>query len=331
MKAAVIIGTYNNETHIAQAIESVRSQTLSDWRCIIIDNGSSDASGSIAQNEIRMDGRFEYIQKQNEGPSAFRNMGFSRVKGECEYVHFLDGDDVLKKDFLEILCYHLDTNPNAGIAACQFNVINEGGELISSGLRSRYAPGFLGFPKRLMPKNIITPFEAFYAATGQGPFAVFRASVFARTTGYEMSFWSHEDSDIFCQMALLSEVHYLPDRLYSKRKHEHNLTGSSLANYGRFREKWDFYFSDDPETTRRVDSAFKYYHGRHAPLRHFKIAIMAFRQFLKSGKVHSFRWSLQCFKKGVDDLFLKKELKRRWTQRERLRRSRKPLDVSKKN
>ncbi|WP_044304160.1 hypothetical protein [Rhodopirellula sallentina] len=116
-------------------------------------------------------------------------------------------------------------------------------------------------------------------------------------------------------MALLAEVHYLPERLYLKRSHGHNLTGSSHANYGKFREKWDFYFSGDPNVNAEVDAAFKYYYGAHAPIRHFKISAKASVEFLKTGKLHSLNWSFECFMNGVADLIMKKSLSRRWAQR----------------
>jgi glycosyltransferase involved in cell wall biosynthesis len=322
MKAAIIIGTYNNEAHIAETIESVKAQSMTCWKAIVIDNGSSDKTSLIARNAIKGDSRFRFLQKANEGPSAFRNLGFAEIGKDCEYLHFLDGDDILTVEFMEILCDHLDANPSVGIAACQFDVIDERGHVVSPGFRSRFAPGFLGFPRQLKSNEVLTPFETFYSATGQGPFAIFRSSVFAQTNGYEPDFWSHEDSDIFCQMALLSEVHFLPAHLYRKRTHGHNLTRSSRADYGKFRNKWDNYFSDNSETNRKIEIAFKYYYRRHAPLRHFKISIKAFKEFLRNKELHSLLWSCECFKNGFIDLFLQKELTKRLIQREKLRLSR---------
>ncbi|EMI56047.1 glycosyltransferase family 2 protein, partial [Rhodopirellula sallentina] len=57
MKAAIVIGTYNNEAHIVQTIASVKSQKMGDWRCLVIDNGSTDASSEIAQKETFQDDR----------------------------------------------------------------------------------------------------------------------------------------------------------------------------------------------------------------------------------------------------------------------------------
>lgn len=322
MTVGIIIGTYNCEAYIAETIDSVKLQSFTNWRCIVIDNGSTDETSKIAKDKISGDVQFEFFQKENEGPSAFRNIGYSIIGNNCNYVLFLDGDDIIKQEFLKILTDHLDTNPEAGIAACQFEVIDKYGKFVSSGFRSRFAPGFLGFPRQLRAIEIVTPFESFFSATGQGPFAIFRSSIFSQTNGYEPDFWSHEDSDIFCQMALLSEIHYLPARLYLKRVHSQNLTGSSRADYGKFRFKWDNYFTDDSYTNIRIENALKYYYGRHAPLRYFKISYKAFREFLRKKDLDSLRWTCECLNNGIINLFLKKELIKRLTQREKLRLSR---------
>lgn len=322
MKSAIIIGTHNNAGHVVETIHSVRAQSDQDWRCLVIDNGSTDSTAEVVRGAIEGDGRFCLFKKANEGPSAFRNMGFEKVRGQCQYIHFLDGDDMLKRDFLRVLGGHLDRNPQAGVVACQFDVVNEGGLPIGAGFRTRYARGMLGLPRRLADSEVNTPFEGLFAATGQGPFAVFRAEVFAKTSGYEPAFWSHEDSDIFCQMALLAEVHYLPERLYTKRVHGANLTTAATSDYGKFRDKWDLYCSDSAEVNARVEQAFRYYHGVHAPLRHFKIGLMAMGEIVRGRESGSWRWAMACFGKGFADFCLKRALRKRWAEREQARLAR---------
>jgi hypothetical protein len=89
--------------------------------------------------------------------------------------------------------------------------------------------------------EIETPFAVFFCGTGQGPFAMYRRSVYEQTTGWETAFWPHEDTDMFCQMPLQSKVHFLPDRLYLKRVHRaQGMYGARVQEaYGKFREKWD--------------------------------------------------------------------------------------------
>ena len=308
MKASIIITTFNNGQHIEEAINSVMNQSLKDWNCIIVDNNSTDHTFEVINNKVKSDDRFFVFKKENEGPSAARNLGFSNLPEEPEYIHFLDGDDKLEPKFLEILTSYLDVTNNVGLVGCQYNIIDSKGNFLGPGHRSRYAAGFLGIPISLSSTIKITPFETFFSSTGQGPFAVFRTSVYKETSGYEINFWSHEDSDIFCQMALKSEVHYLPYRLYNKRIHENNLTYSPKANYELFREKWDNFKSSDRITNLLIEKSLKYYYTRHKPLRDFKVAIKAFNEFIFSRKLEKLKWASKCFKSGLFDLFFKKNL-----------------------
>jgi len=314
-ECAVIIGTYNNQEHVAATIASVRAQVHSDWTCLVVDNGSTDGTVASLHELIDGDKRFRLIRKANEGPSAGRNRGMRELDSDVAFVHFLDGDDVLHPCFLAELAAHLRERPKVGLVGCQFSVIDAQGRDLGPGLRSRYAPSRWGWPRALGDTEFETPFETFFAATGQGPFALFRARVWRQTSGYEESFWSHEDSDIFCQMALLVSVFYIPQRLYCKRVHGHNLTASPRADYGKFRNKWDRLRLPDPRQDQRLLRALHYYHGRHAPLRHFKVALKAAQEFVQGKGWASLRWSLKCLRNGCADLLLRRTLRARLVQR----------------
>ncbi len=316
MRLGIAICTYNNSGHISDTIRSIKEQRFTDWTCVIIDNGSEDDTLQKITQTIGNDTRFRWFGKENEGPSAGRNFAYQKMPASVDYIHFLDGDDKLAPDFFEKMVAYLDVNPNVGLLGCQFDMINDDGVYIAPGHRSRYAPNRFGLPVALKDSEFRTPFDVFFSATGQGPFAVFRNSIFRKTTGYEPDFWSHEDSDIFCQMALLAEVHYLPDRLYLKRVHEHNLTRSSKnSSHSKFRDKWDFYFSNDTNVNKRIENALVYYYGIHAPLRHFKVGMLSIVDFVHTRKRHALNWCLECFGNGIDDLIFKKALKKRLQER----------------
>lgn len=315
MKAAVIIVTYNNENDAIDAIDSLRRQVYQDWLCIIIDNGSTDATFDLVKNNIAGDNRFSAFQKENEGPASGRNFGFRKVEKDTQYVHFLDGDDMLHSDFLSTMISYLDQHPEVGLLGCQYNKVDEAGKFLQKGHRSRYHSGFLGFPQNLKRSTYCTPFESFFSATGQGSFALYRVDVLKRTNGFEESFWSHEDSDMFCQMSLLSEVHYLPQRLYNVRIRQNSLSRSKKLPQNRFRDKWDLYQSDIPGENQLIERALKYYYTRHKPMRDFKVAIKASRIFLKSLNWHQLRWAFECFEAGLIDVLVRRSYKNRMSER----------------
>lgn len=305
----IVYLTYNNESHVSDAIASIKTQSISDWECICVDNDSSDRTVENIKTETDGDPRFTLLRKRNEGPSAARNYGQLHASIESKFIHFLDGDDFLHEDFLKETLAEFESNPQCGLVACQFKEVSEDGKTIRDGFRSRYAPSHFGIPTQLRAECRKTPFQCFFAATGQGPFAVFRLVDFRSTTGYEERFWSHEDSDIFCQLALRSEVRYLPSRLYFKRTAAQQLTGSSRANYSIFREKWDVYTDGTTTTHQLIRDSLIYYYGWHCPLRDFKIAMKAARGFVSRPSFNSLRWSCRCFSSGIRNLVFRRAVK----------------------
>jgi glycosyltransferase involved in cell wall biosynthesis len=309
VKFTVVLITHNNAEHVGRALESIRSQTTPDWECIVVDNGSTDDTLAVARAAFPDNPRFQYHAKANDGPSSGRNFAYRLASPKTAYVTFIDGDDWIREHFLEYLGNHLDAHPEAGMVVCQFDKAGSDGVPTGPGKRSRYTSNALGFPRRMTDDEIVTPFVAFFAVTGQGPFAMFRRSVYDQTTGYTESFNSHEDSDIFCQMALMAEVHSLPVSLYVKRSHASNLsegrnrTRFAESCYEKFRAKWDVVQSPDPEKQKMLIAARRYYYTRHLPLRHFKVVALSIRDIPHGITWGKFKWMVGLFWSGIYETF----------------------------
>ena len=97
---SVIVPPYNAEQFLDETLESVLSQTYENWECIIVNDGSTDNTEEIAKKWCERDTRFRYIYKKNGGLSSARNCGIKESK--AEYIAFLDHDDVLTPDSLEV-------------------------------------------------------------------------------------------------------------------------------------------------------------------------------------------------------------------------------------
>jgi glycosyltransferase involved in cell wall biosynthesis len=87
----VIIPLYNKQATIERAIRSVQSQTFTDWRLIVVDDGSTDQGPQIVDQMRRQDLRIELMGQSNAGPGAARNTGISAAT--APYLAFLDADD----------------------------------------------------------------------------------------------------------------------------------------------------------------------------------------------------------------------------------------------
>lgn len=98
---SVIVPVYNAEKYLYQAIDSVLSQTYSEWELILVDDGSTDSSGKLCEMYARKSSKVKVIHKTNGGLSSARNAGIKRARGN--YILFLDADDILASPALELL------------------------------------------------------------------------------------------------------------------------------------------------------------------------------------------------------------------------------------
>ncbi len=97
---SVIMPAYNAENYINDSINSVFSQTYTDWELIIVDDGSTDATALKVKSWIEKDNRIQYYYQENGKQGKARNLGISKSKGE--YLAFLDADDLWLPDKLNI-------------------------------------------------------------------------------------------------------------------------------------------------------------------------------------------------------------------------------------
>jgi glycosyltransferase involved in cell wall biosynthesis len=114
MKISVILPVFNEEKYIAQAIESVLSQSLEDFELIIVNDGSTDNTLNIINSYS--DTRIKLINQSNQGPGASRNSALKIASGD--YIMFLDGDDYYCRDALE-KAYDEITSKNTDISIFQ--------------------------------------------------------------------------------------------------------------------------------------------------------------------------------------------------------------------
>lgn len=93
---SIIVPVYNAEAFLYKCIESIRSQSFSDWELILIDDGSTDNSGEICESYVKQDARIQVIHKSNGGASSARNYGLDIARGK--YITFVDSDDTVSRD-----------------------------------------------------------------------------------------------------------------------------------------------------------------------------------------------------------------------------------------
>lgn len=105
-KVTVIVGIYNSAQFLRQGLRSIENQTWSNLEVLLMDDGSTDDSGSICDEFAERDRRFIVIHKENTGVCDSRNKGLEKATGQ--YVCFMDGDDWFSEDFVEYMMGLID-------------------------------------------------------------------------------------------------------------------------------------------------------------------------------------------------------------------------------
>lgn len=125
----IIIPVYMVEKYLDSCIQSVLEQSYTDYHIILVDDGSQDHSGAICDRYAAKDSRITVIHKQNGGLSSARNAGLDASNGE--YVLFLDSDDTLTQNALQIL-YDAITKSKADAVFAAYNEVDESGKVIAT-------------------------------------------------------------------------------------------------------------------------------------------------------------------------------------------------------
>ena len=98
---SVIVPVFNVEKFLEKCVSSITNQTYKNLEILLVDDGSTDNSGTICDNFSKNDNRLKVFHKKNGGLSDARNYGIERATGS--YIMFIDSDDWIENDTIELL------------------------------------------------------------------------------------------------------------------------------------------------------------------------------------------------------------------------------------
>lgn len=133
MKISIIVPIYNAEKTLERCIESVRKQTFQDYELILVNDGSTDASGNIIEHYCKIDSKIIGINQENNGVSVARNQGIEKAQGE--YILFVDSDDMIPENYCEEIINALKENKEE-VFVWTDTLIKEGDRVIKRRRRS---------------------------------------------------------------------------------------------------------------------------------------------------------------------------------------------------
>ncbi len=169
IRISVIVPVYNTEQYLPRCLDSILSQSFTDFELLLIDDGSSDGSGLICDSYAEKDHRIRVFHKENGGVSSARNMGLDEAKGE--WVYFVDSDDELLHDGLQVLFDN--TNKEVDVVLAGFEEVSEEG-VISPGVKDRIV---LRLNKKQSLMSVYQGYGFYYFYLGYMCLRMFRNSI----------------------------------------------------------------------------------------------------------------------------------------------------------
>lgn len=154
-KLSVIVPVYNTEKYLRECIDSILTQTFTDFELILVDDGSTDQSGEICDEYAEADSRVRVVHQNNCGVTAARKMGAALSEGE--YITYVDSDDWIDKDMYRIM---LEQDP-ADILICNMITRTEFG---ANEAKCYIASGY--YDKQKLEKNFYPSMLFDYSCCG---------------------------------------------------------------------------------------------------------------------------------------------------------------------
>lgn len=205
-RVTVIMSTNRRSPYLAEALESVRAQTVDAWEIVLLDNGSPvpDEIRAVAAGVPRC----RVVREQGHVVSIPLNHGLALAR--TEYVTFLDDDDVWEPRRLEVLLDRLDADPGLGGVYSSVDFIDGQGR--------RKGPLFVAANES--PRDLLS---------GRYPFPnivsfVFRRTDLIRVGGFNPAFRYAEDTDLTFRMLQYARIEGVPEVLTLYRRHDDNVT-----------------------------------------------------------------------------------------------------------
>ncbi|MEL7976745.1 glycosyltransferase [Isoptericola sp. F-RaC21] len=210
-RLTVVMSTNRVSPYLAEALQSVKDQSFTDWRLVVLDNGSPDPDGVRAAASA-VPGAV-VVGEAGHGVSIPLNHGVALARGE--YVTFLDDDDVWLPDRLRVLVGALDADPGAGAAYSSIDAIDADG-----GHRGHHFVARDETARDLL--------------SGRCPFPnlvsfVYRRTELLRVGGFNPALAYAEDTDLTFRLLQYSRLVSVPEVLTLYRRHGANTTHGNLA------------------------------------------------------------------------------------------------------
>lgn len=226
-RVSVIVPCFNYAHTLGDALESVLAQTMPEWECVIVDDGSTDHTPRVAAEFAARDPRIRYVRQENRGLAAARNTGLRESTGP--YIQLLDADDRLAADKLAVHAAYLDAHSGIDVVIGPATFFRtEAPDEVLYSLHGRLSRPMA--PRVESSAEALRLLEHFNIMVAIAP--LFRRGVVARIGGFNERLRACEDWDFWLRAALAGATFCFVDHdasLAYVRTHEGSMSRSSVA------------------------------------------------------------------------------------------------------
>ena len=258
-RVSICLPNLNNFPYLAERIETIEAQTLTDWELVICDNFSDDGAWEFFQDLAKREPRVRISQEPKEGMYANWNNCLRLARGEFVYV--ATSDDTMAPDCLEKLVKALEENPDCGLAHCPMKVIDQHGAPGSdwwtvSSLFAKSSPGFMDRRHKR-----IAPFDGVLCLLGDNIYSsvtqlLIRRSLYDKIGMYKADWGSLGDFHWNLRAGLATSAVHVPDTWGGWRMHPSQATAGAGLNSPEHQAKIDAMIDDVlADAERYLDSA----------------------------------------------------------------------------
>lgn len=228
---SVIVPVYNHEKFIGVTIESVLFQTYKNWELLIVDDCSTDGSWRIIQEYAKKDSRIKAFRNE-ENKGLIPNWKFLIDNSGGEYIAFLEGDDFFYESNLKRKLEVFEKYSDLGMAYCNFDVVNENGEMVIKDYRS-FQNVRVYKNERISPSEYLSSKHHLVNSYGQ---VMIRRSIlkkvgYPRTLDPSEKVFLPSDWDFNFRVSTQSRVYYLEEVLFAYRRHSSNNSYDAIKAY----------------------------------------------------------------------------------------------------
>lgn len=215
-KISIIVPVYKVELYLEKCVNSIINQTYKNLEIILVDDGSPDNCGAMCEELAKVDNRIKVIHKENGGLSSARNAGIDIATGE--YVAFIDSDDWIESDFVEVL-EKLLTENDADFSVCGM-ITDYGNAIVKNHIN--YYKAFKADKKEIFNQIIINPDFYGYACN-----KLFKKDIICNLR-FDETLMSCEDLDFCVRLAAkCNSAVYTNEKFYHYMQHSASMTGET--------------------------------------------------------------------------------------------------------